>query len=98
MDLSRHRLLSQLIFGAKRQGRPVQMLTSGTEFYSLTRQVLTLLSPLCSAILQRHAICLLLGTWQVAAGEKSRLSLAPQVCMVVQQGCTLAARSMQGTC
>ncbi len=33
------RLLSQLLLGAKTSGQPVQMLTSDTEFYSLTRQV-----------------------------------------------------------
>ena len=33
------RLLSQLLLGSKVSGRPVRMLTSDTEFYSLTRQV-----------------------------------------------------------
>ena len=38
------RLLSQLMFAAKGQGRPMRMLTSDTEFYSLTRQVLAVSS------------------------------------------------------
>lgn len=55
-ETCRRRLLSQLIFAAKRQGRPVQMLTSDTEFYSLTRQVLALPSPVGTPTFQKHPL------------------------------------------